>query len=112
MNSFLVDSFKNCCNARLKHLLASCYILIDYIKLASTQPNNSISTCQIYVPSNLSDELFVYEKELISIANLLDINIVSLIPIEAEDLIALKKESLLESNLTLSRFYLELKYLF
>ncbi|MGF1490669.1 MAG: hypothetical protein ACFBSE_26555 [Prochloraceae cyanobacterium] len=112
MNQFLVNSFKELCNKRLAELIKSCYLLIEEKQRISNHRIILLTVCEIYTPSDVAEELMVYQEELNAIGVLLDIDFVCLLPIEKSDLIDLRQQAALKKSLNIWRTYLELQYLF
>ena len=112
MNSFLANTFKEHCNERLKELINSCYLLIDYPHKRLRKKSNSISVCEIYTPLNIYQELSFYKEELDLIADILNIEFLYIIPIDTKNLLDLKYKASRENDIEIWRLYLELQCLF
>jgi len=114
MNIFFIKCFKEHCDNRLKSLLDDCYLLCRNEKFEELDiyGKSNITICYIYAPINIAKQLKCYEKTLVEIGDVLNIDLVEIFPITANNLAHFRRIAVITSNPEKWRKYLELQYLF
>ncbi|MGF1489032.1 MAG: hypothetical protein ACFBSE_18250 [Prochloraceae cyanobacterium] len=114
MNIFLIECFKKHCDARVKSLLDSCYLICrnEQFHELEVYGKLNLTICYIYAPCHIAKQLETSEKTLIRIGDALHIDLVEIVPISLDNLAHFRKVAVITNNLEKWRKYLELQYLF
>jgi len=111
MATSLVQCFQYYCPARLKELINSCSIKMKQEQISGNWIVKSISTCEIYAPLEIVNEVKSYRGTLNLIGEIFNIKVARIIPLSPEQSIDSMSSEVQLTNTSKWVAYIKLQYL-